>query len=128
MPHLPLVPHIAMRQGVPSHATKHVLPQVVSIDKRHRHVPRVIVLRAFLAIFAAMHAGHVISLISSLLWLVQLTSSQNIQTFCNRLYHSIVVANDRLYVDGGELRTVRTFSRLEAIVGVLTRSRCSMEM
>ena len=35
--------------------------------------------------------------------------SQSTELFCNRLYHSIVVANDRLYIDGGEIRTVRTY-------------------
>lgn len=40
--------------------------------------------------------------------LINLTCGQvpKNETFCNRLYHSVAVANDRLYVDGGELRTV----------------------
>ncbi len=41
-----------------------------------------------------------------LLLLASFSASQNVSTFCNRIFHSIVVANDTLYVDGGELRTV----------------------
>lgn len=40
------------------------------------------------------------------LLLAGFSASQNVSTFCNRIFHSIIVANDMLYVDGGELRTV----------------------
>lgn len=38
--------------------------------------------------------------------LLTLVVTQSNGTFCNRLYHSSIVVNERLYVDGGELRTV----------------------
>ena len=38
--------------------------------------------------------------------LTTLAVAQSNNTFCNRLYHSSIVVNDRLYVDGGEYRTV----------------------
>ena len=49
-----------------------------------------------------------LSLFCLLCSLINLTCGQvpNNETFCNRLYHSVAVANDKLYVDGGELRTV----------------------
>lgn len=53
-----------------------------------------------------MHASHAI-LFSSILSLpLTLAVTQSNGTFCNRLYHSSIVVNERLYVDGGELRTV----------------------
>lgn len=95
---------------MPSQATNHLLPHSVSIDKRHLQGPRLMICDACIFTSGTMYACHILSIISSLLWLVHCSSSQDVQTFCNRLYHSIVVANDRLYVDGGELRTVsRTF-------------------
>lgn len=36
-----------------------------------------------------------------------LAVTQSSGVFCNRIYHSSIVVNDKLYVDGGELRTVR---------------------
>ena len=38
--------------------------------------------------------------------LATLAVAQSNGTFCNRLYHSSIVVNDKLYVDGGEYRTV----------------------
>ena len=38
---------------------------------------------------------------------VSLSLSQDSPSFCNRLYHSTVITNGKLFVDGGELRTVR---------------------
>ena len=35
-----------------------------------------------------------------------LAVAQSNSTFCNRLYHSSIVVDDKLYVDGGEYRTV----------------------
>ena len=54
-----------------------------------------------------MHASHAV-LFVSLLFSLLLTPavSQSNGTFCNRIYHSSIVVKDRLYVDGGELRTV----------------------
>ena len=54
-----------------------------------------------------MHASHALVFISSLsLLLVTPAVTQSNGNLCNRLYHSSIVVNDRLYVDGGELRTV----------------------
>lgn len=46
------------------------------------------------------------SLLPILFLLASCSASQNISAFCNRIFHSIIVANGMLYVDGGELRTV----------------------
>ena len=35
-----------------------------------------------------------------------LAVAQSNRTFCNRLYHSSIVVDNKLYVDGGEYRTV----------------------
>ena len=48
------------------------------------------------------------SRLATLFLLASLSASQSVPTFCNRIFHSIIVANDMLYVDGGELRTVLT--------------------
>lgn len=53
-----------------------------------------------------MHASHAILFGSLLSLLLRLAVTQSNGTFCNRLYHSSIVVSDRLYVDGGELRTV----------------------
>ncbi|KAF6236714.1 hypothetical protein HO173_005005 [Letharia columbiana] len=53
-----------------------------------------------------MHASHAIFFTSLLSLLVTLAVTQSNGAFCNRLYHSSIVVNDKLYVDGGELRTV----------------------
>lgn len=53
-----------------------------------------------------MHAGHAVLFGSLLSLLVKLAVTQSIGTFCNRAYHSSIIVNDKLYVDGGELRTV----------------------
>ena len=45
-------------------------------------------------------------LVAILFLLASLSAGQNVPTFCNRIFHSIIVVNDMLYVDGGELRTV----------------------
>ena len=57
--------------------------------------------------FVAMQVRYTARLLLSVLF-ATLCFSQSTSLFCNRLYHSIVVANDRLYVDGGEIRTVCT--------------------
>ena len=54
-----------------------------------------------------MHASHAVVFISLLPLLVTLAVTQSNGSFCNRIYHSSIVVNDKLYVDGGELRTVR---------------------
>ena len=54
-----------------------------------------------------MHASRAALFISLLALLVMQAVTQSIGTFCNRIYHSSIVVNDKLYVDGGELRTVR---------------------
>ena len=56
---------------------------------------------------AAMHASRAALFVSLLSLLVTLAVTQSNGTFCNRIYHSSIVVNDKLYVDGGELRTVR---------------------
>ena len=56
---------------------------------------------------AAMHASRAALFVSLLSMLVTLAVTQSNGTFCNRIYHSSIVVNDKLYVDGGELRTVR---------------------
>ena len=56
---------------------------------------------------AAMHASRAALFVSLLSMLVTLAVTQSNDTFCNRIYHSSIVVNDKLYVDGGELRTVR---------------------
>ena len=54
-----------------------------------------------------MHVSHAFLFTSLLSLLVTLAVTQSNGTFCNRIYHSSIVVNDRLYVDGGEYRTVR---------------------
>lgn len=54
-----------------------------------------------------MHASHAIVSSCLLSVLVTLGVTQSNGTFCNRIYQSSIVVNDKLYVDGGELRTVR---------------------
>lgn len=54
-----------------------------------------------------MHASRAALFVSLLSMLVALAVTQSNGTFCNRIYHSSIVVNDKLYVDGGELRTVR---------------------
>ena len=51
--------------------------------------------------------------VATLFLLASLSAGQDVPTYCNRIFHSIIVANDMLYVDGGELRTVR---RLKAFI------------
>ena len=53
-----------------------------------------------------MRASHATLFVSLLYLLVTLAVCQSNGTFCNRIYHSSIVVNDKLYVDGGELRTV----------------------
>lgn len=53
-----------------------------------------------------MHATNAILFTSLLSLLTTLAVTRSNGTFCNRLYHSSIVVNDKLYVDGGELRTV----------------------
>ena len=53
-----------------------------------------------------MHVSHGVLFISLSASLATLAVSQSNGTFCNRLYHSSIVVNDTLYVDGGEVRTV----------------------
>jgi hypothetical protein len=53
-----------------------------------------------------MHDNYALCVASLFITFVGFGIGQSTETFCNRLFHSIVVANDRLYVDGGELRTV----------------------
>ena len=54
-----------------------------------------------------MHASHAALFASLLSLLMTLAVTQSKGTFCNRIYHSSIVVNDKLYVDGGELRMVR---------------------
>lgn len=54
----------------------------------------------------AIHVSHALYVVSFIFVLMTLAVTQNTPTFCNRLYHSSIVVNDKLYVDGGELRTV----------------------
>ena len=56
---------------------------------------------------AAMYASRAALFVSLLSTLVTLAVTQSNGTFCNRIYHSSIIVNDKLYVDGGELRTVR---------------------
>ena len=56
---------------------------------------------------AAMHASRAGFFVSLLSLLLTPAVTQSNGTFCNRIYHSSIVINDKLYVDGGELRTVR---------------------
>ncbi|KAL6717932.1 hypothetical protein ACLMJK_004017 [Lecanora helva] len=54
-----------------------------------------------------MHVSHATLFIYWVSLFVGYTKGQSSSiTFCNRLYHSVTVANDKLYVDGGEVRTV----------------------
>ena len=53
-----------------------------------------------------MHASYATLLTILIIFLINNAIGQTNQTFCNRLYHSIAVANDKLFVDGGELRNV----------------------
>ena len=53
-----------------------------------------------------MHASHAAAFIYWISLFVSSTTGQSNLTFCNRLYHSVAVANNQLYIDGGELRTV----------------------
>ena len=55
----------------------------------------------------AMHASRAAFFVSLLSLLLTPAVTQSNDTFCNRIYHSSIVINDKLYVDGGELRTVR---------------------
>ena len=55
-----------------------------------------------------MRAGNAIFLIHLLLFIVNNAIGQELSAFCSRLYHSVVVANNKVYVDGGELRTVHS--------------------
>lgn len=55
---------------------------------------------------AIMHASHAILFVSLLSLLLTLAVTYSNDTFCNRLYHSSIVVHHKLYVDGGELRTV----------------------
>ncbi len=55
-----------------------------------------------------MHVNHAIPVACFMILFVDCAIGQSGLPFCNRLYHSAVVANNKLFVDGGELRTARS--------------------
>ena len=79
-----------------SHATRVLISSILSFARYI--IP--------LSSAAAMHVSYSLPVVSLFLMFISVVIGQSTHAFCNRIFHSIVVANDRVYVDGGELRTV----------------------